>query len=129
MPKSEMTPRRAAWIGWVWVTGSVLAAYVVALGLLIWFLNTQAALVDQLGPWTLLLVACALVGPWLIWSIQVTRWRLWAYRQVRDLNALKAEAVALSVIWPSGHFFEKTEIRSRSQKLELERYEQAATSV
>jgi hypothetical protein len=115
-----MSARRAAWIGHAWVNGSVLGAYGLGAALLI----TQTWLFDRLGAWSLLLIIGVLVGPWLIWSVQVTRWRLWAYRRVADVDALKAEAIALSVIWPSGHLFERTEFRTRSQALELQRLEQ-----
>jgi 4-amino-4-deoxy-L-arabinose transferase-like glycosyltransferase len=125
MPPSKMTARRAAWIGLAWVNGSVLVAYGLGFAIVGWVFTTQKALLDKLGPWSLILIALALVAPWLIWSWQVTRWRLWAYRRVQDLEALKGEAIALSVIWPSGHLFEKTEFRTRTQKLELQRLERA----
>lgn len=105
------------------MNGSVLAGYAVGFGLLALLFNTKPVFVDALGPWSLLLILLVLVAPWFAWSFQVTRWRLWAYRRVRDLNALKAEAIARSVIWPSGHFLEKTEFRTRKQKLELGRLE------
>lgn len=123
MPVSQMTARCAAGIGLLWVNGSVLAAYVLGFAILAWVFSTQEILIERLGPWSLLLILPVLVAPWLIWSLQVTRWRLWAYRKVQDLEALRAEAVALSVIWPKGHLFEKTELRTRNQKLELERLE------
>jgi ABC-type transport system involved in Fe-S cluster assembly fused permease/ATPase subunit len=120
MPTTKMSARLAAWIGHAWVNGSVLATYGLGAALLI----TQTWLFDLLGAWSLLLIIGVLVGPWLIWSVQVTHWRLWAYRRVADVDALKAEAIALSVIWPSGHLFERTEFRTRSQALELQRLEQ-----
>ncbi|MBW8302471.1 MAG: hypothetical protein K0M78_00700 [Brevundimonas sp.] len=120
MPTTKMSARRAAWIGHAWVNGSVLAAYGLGAALLI----TQAWLFDLLGAWSLLLIGVVLIGPWFIWSVQVTHWRLWAYRRVADVEALKAEAISLSVIWPNGHLFEKTEFRTRRQALELQRLEQ-----
>ncbi len=125
MPTKTVSEQKAAWIGLAWVTGSVLAAYVVAFAVLAWGFTTQKALVDWLGPWSLLGVLFALLAPWLVWSFQVTRWRIWAYRRVSNIESLKVEAAALSVIWPSGHFFERTEFRSASQKRELERLEQS----
>jgi len=122
MTTRKMSARRAAWIGLAWVNGSVLSAYLVGSVCLL----TQPWLFDLPGPWSLALIAGLLVGPWFIWSMQVTRWRLWAYRRVTDLDALKAEATSLSVIWPSGHLFEKTEFRTRDQALELQRLERNA---
>ncbi|MFC5372827.1 hypothetical protein ACFPIF_09705 [Brevundimonas faecalis] len=126
MLDTKITPRRAAWIGLAWVNGSVLAAYGAAFTLLGWAFTTQESVIDRLGPWSLLLIVLALIAPWAIWSLQVTRWRLWAYRRVADLEALKIAAVSLSVIWPSGHLLEKTEFRTRSQALELERLDRAS---
>lgn len=126
--QSRLSARRAAWIGVMWVNGSVLAAYGLGFALLAWVIVSNPELLSRLGPWSLLFFLLALVWPWLIWSVQVTRWRLWAYPRVSDLDALKAQAVALGVIWPSGHWFEKTEWRTRNQALELERFEPAKSS-
>lgn len=60
---------------------------------------------------------------WLVWSIQVPRWRLWAYERVDDLTELKARAVAAQLIWPEGHWFEKTEIRTQRTRDALRRLE------
>src|SRR5215510_3499474 len=43
---------------------------------------------------------------WLAWSMLVPRWRLWAYQQVDDIEALKRAAAVAHVIWPQGHPFE-----------------------
>ena len=118
----EISARQAAWVGFAWVNGSVLASYAVGFVFLTWLLSEKAR-VDLLGAWMLLLILIVLLGPWLIWSIQVTHWRLWAYPRVRDVNALKAEARALSVIWPDGHFFERSEFRTARQQLALQRLE------
>lgn len=61
---------------------------------------------------------------WLAWSILITRWRVWAYERVDDLGELKGLAFEANLIWPDGHFLERTEIRTPTQRqrlLELER--------
>ena len=55
------------------------------------------------------------VAAWLWWSYAVPRWRIWAYERVDDLPNLKRRAVEVGLTWPDGHFFEKTEFKSRSQ--------------
>jgi hypothetical protein len=55
----------------------------------------------------------AIGGGWLIWSIQIPKWRLWAYEHVQDIRELKRKAAQSQLIWPEGHFFERTEIASR----------------
>jgi hypothetical protein len=63
------------------------------------------------------------VGSWLVWSIQVPRWRLWAYRRVKNISHLKARAAESQLIWSDGSIFQKTEIMSRSVREELLRLE------
>lgn len=73
--------------------------------------------------WFFFVFVGGLTASWLIWSIQVPRWRLWAYRQVDDLDVLKQEAVARQIIWPTGSFFERTEIASNKVREEILRLE------
>jgi len=58
----------------------------------------------------------AIVFAWLYWSFAITRWRLWAFENVDDVYELERVAVERKLIWPPGHFFEKTEIRNAAQK-------------
>lgn len=53
------------------------------------------------------------VFAWSWWSLTVPRWRVWAYENVEDTAALKRKAVEVGLTWPDGHFFSKTEIKSR----------------
>lgn len=54
------------------------------------------------------------VSAWVWWSTAIPKWRLWAYRRVDDIPLLKQKAVAAMLTWPDGHFFERTEIKSKS---------------
>ena len=56
---------------------------------------------------------------WSWWSLMVPRWRLWAWQRVEDLNSLKQRAVGAGLIWPDGHVFEKTELRSKETQEKL----------
>lgn len=56
---------------------------------------------------------------WLYWSIMITRWRLWAFENVRNVHQLKKRAVQENLIWPDGSIFEKTEIRSSKSQRKL----------
>jgi hypothetical protein len=53
---------------------------------------------------------------WLYWSIMITKWRLWAFENVCNVHELKERAVQEKLIWPDHSIFEKTEIRSASDK-------------
>lgn len=67
------------------------------------------------------LICAGLIISWLIWSFQIPRWRLEAYKLVDDIEELKSEAIAANLIWPDGSFFEKTEIASEALKAEIKK--------
>lgn len=87
----------------------------------------KAGLIPSVGyeamKWFMPAFVTSFVGGWLVWSIQVPRWRLWAYSRVVDIPRLKALAVERQLIWNEGSIFEKTEIMSRSTREELSRLE------
>ena len=68
------------------------------------------------------------VGSWLIWSIQVPKWRLWAYPKVESISELKQAAVDSQLIWPDGSLLGKTEIASRAVKQKIKQLEQESAS-
>jgi hypothetical protein len=57
---------------------------------------------------------------WLWWSFMVTRWMLWAFPKVDNVQELRQAAVNASLIWPKGHFFKKTMIISAAQQAQLD---------
>ena len=124
-----MSVRRAILVGMIWVNGTVLVGMAIpwlAIGVVgsLGFpdrLSGEAGLIVVVG-----LLVAALPSAWIGWSIQVPRWRLWAYRRVADIEALKLAAISANLIWPEGHFFERTEFRSRDQIAEMSRLEMAS---
>ena len=56
---------------------------------------------------------------WLWWSFQITKWRIWAFENCRNVHELKRRAINQKLIWPDGSRFEKTEIRTKNQKDKL----------
>lgn len=36
---------------------------------------------------------------WLMWSIMITKWRLWAFDNVRNVHELKKRAIQEKLIW------------------------------
>ena len=73
--------------------------------------------------WAAPLFIFGLVTSCLIWSIQTPRWRLWAYRVVDDVVELKRLAVEDQLIWPDGHFFERTELASAKMREQIKMLE------
>jgi hypothetical protein len=70
------------------------------------------------------LIAVCFVGSfaagWLVWSILVTHWRIWALTHVRNVHSLFDIAVSEKLIWPTGSWFERTEIRTAEQRAMIE---------
>ncbi|QDO94250.1 hypothetical protein FNB79_11965 [Formosa sediminum] len=60
---------------------------------------------------------------WLIWSFMITKWRIWAFENVRNVHELKKRAIQEKLIWRDGNIFEKTEIRDNKDKLKLKELE------
>lgn len=60
---------------------------------------------------------------WLIWSFMITKWRIWAFENVRNVHELKKRAIQEKLIWNDGNIFEKTEIRNSKDKSILKKLE------
>lgn len=115
-------------VGLVWVYGLAFAGFGATLALSV---LAAPLLPDDLPDWVTLAglafaFLSAVAAMWVIWSWQIVKWRLWAYRRVDDLDALKLSAVGAGLIWPDGHFFERTEFRSEAEAKDLERLAEEA---
>ena len=73
--------------------------------------------------WFLVIFLGGFVAGWIVWSIQIPRWRLWAYKAVENIDDLKIKAAAGKLIWPEGHIFQKTEIAPRRLREEIRNIE------
>jgi hypothetical protein len=62
---------------------------------------------------------------WVCWSVQVPKWRLWAYQRVSDIAALKAAAIAGQIVWPDDSVFTRTEIMSAPTRHKLRQLERS----
>lgn len=76
--------------------------------------NLSISLIEVLA-----LLCISLVLAWSWWSFMVSQWRMWAYARVEDLSSLERSAIAAGLIWPTGHFFERTEFRSKATDAKL----------
>lgn len=54
---------------------------------------------------------------WTYWSFSVTKWRLWAFENVRNVHELKKRAIQSGLIWSDTKWFNKTELKSEKDKL------------
>jgi len=55
-------------------------------------------------------------APWLYWSVMITKWRFWAFENVRNVHELKKRAIQEKLIWADDDIFGRTEIRSTAEK-------------
>lgn len=70
------------------------------------------------------------IGPfcgWIYWSFAIVKWKLWAFKNVRNKNELQEKAIRIGLIWPDNSFFNKTEIWSEHQKKEWKIIEKKIT--
>jgi hypothetical protein len=129
-PAETVTPaaalRRAFWSVKVPSMVLMLAPWIAFIA------AAQLGYVPSVGPagfkWFLPTFLGGFLAGWLVWSVQVPRWRLWAYQRVHDIEELKHRAVANQIIWPEGHFFEKTEIAGVRIREQLRLLEERAKS-
>jgi len=83
-------------------------------------LSTYIIYKFQFPDWTyILILPLAVIVPWVYWSFMITKWRIWAFENVRDVHELKSRAIAEKLIWPDGSIFEKTEIRTSQDRERL----------
>lgn len=126
--RKRMSIARAVVAGMFWVYGCALFAFGLPIAVAV-MISSITEINQVAGAGILIGMALTLVlsfiSSWLAWSVQVPRWRVWAYRRVEDIEALKAEAVSAGLIWPEGHFFQRTELRTDAHSAELLRLEEA----
>ena len=119
MSHGQISIRRAIVIGLVWVNGPVIA-------LMFGPVAVSVVLFPAASPFAWILTFLGGVAlAWLYWSLAVPRWRLWAYRRVANVSALKRAAVDVGLVWKDGSIFAKTERKSVEQEAleqEIERH-------
>ena len=60
---------------------------------------------------------------WIVWSIQVPKWKVWAFTHVENIEDLKKEAIDAKLIWKDSNIFTKTEIWKKEQRQTIEKLE------
>jgi hypothetical protein len=116
-----MRKGRGVWkaiaFGLLWVNGPVIPLIAcIPIVLLIGFTDIGVTGIRNVAA-AIMFVGAFLIGfvaAWSWWALMAPRWRLWALERVRDQDALLRQAVAVGILWPEGHFFERTEFRARN---------------
>jgi hypothetical protein len=91
-------------VGIIWVNVPLLPILIGPLALVQYVLGTPGIVVA---------VLCFLggfVAAWVWWSINISFWRRWAGRRGIDPHELQSQAQEANLLWPAGHFFERTEL-------------------
>lgn len=119
-----MTPLQAVSRGYWTVNGAVM---LVMLGfpVLTHVVVTSLGHGDWAGIAAVLVFFVSWPAAWLTWSVLVTRWRIWAYERVENLDELKAVGISAKLLWPEGHAMARTEVRTRAQQQRIRELEQA----
>jgi hypothetical protein len=76
---------------------------------------------ENFSDWKLIVggILAGIVFMWLYWSVAITKWRIWAFSNVRNVHELKKRAIQEKLIWPDESIFVKTEIRTSRDKERL----------
>lgn len=79
----------------------------------LFFLAANKSIPFWIGPLSFI------IGPviaWFYWSYRITKWRIWAFDNVRNVHELKKKAIEQGLIWKEGDWFNKTEFKTDSDK-------------
>jgi cyanate permease len=101
----------AVWVGVFWVNVPILPILLTPLFVQKYMLSNNDASIS------VLCFLLGFIGAWLWWSINVSLWRRWSARKGVDPNELQNEGQSSSILWPRGHFFERTEFDNIVKRL------------
>lgn len=65
-------------------------------------------------------ISSSILLSWLFWSVRITKWKVWAFENIRNVHELKKRAIQEKLIWSDGSFFNKTEIWNREDRQKWE---------
>ncbi|MFN0203348.1 MAG: hypothetical protein ACKVTZ_17610, partial [Bacteroidia bacterium] len=90
---------------------------IIAFVIIVTYFFAYQQITDRFPPWGIAVgflptIVLVVLLAWLYWSIMITKWRLWAFENVRNVHELKKRAIQEKLIWPEDSVFNKTEIRS-----------------
>jgi len=67
-----------------------------------------------------LAIAAGLVVGWLYWSVASTKWKVWAYDNVRNVHELQKRAIKEGIIAKDGSFWDNTVIKTADDRQKLD---------
>jgi uncharacterized membrane protein len=97
---------------------SPLFSFVIACTLIANWVATTI-LVSDIADFIVVVTFLASIGiGWIWWSYRIVKWKIWAFSQVdiEDSYSLYERAIGFGLIWPTGNFFNRTEIWTKEDK-------------
>lgn len=73
--------------------------------------------------WVVLAAIAGLVFSFLFWGLTITKWKIWAYTNVRNVHELKEKAIELLLIYPEESSFNAFELATKADKEKLQQLE------
>jgi len=64
-------------------------------------------------------IPVGLLVTWLYWAVASTKWKVWAYDNVRNVHELQKRAIKEGIITSDGSFWDSTSIKSADDKQKL----------
>jgi hypothetical protein len=107
----RMSARTAVWAGLILINGPLIPLMIGPLFIGQWLLARTVPIASI----ALLVLGFALAWSW--WSAGVTLWRGWSARRGVNPGELQYRGENASLLWPRGHFFEKTELGNVLKRL------------
>jgi hypothetical protein len=105
--KLGLTPsaatKKAIWLGILWIQVPILPIFIGP------FLIQKEIFFNENSFISIFCLVFGFLGAWLWWSVNVSLWRRWAARTGVNAEELQFEGQSSSILWPRGHFFERTE--------------------
>jgi hypothetical protein len=102
LPSKEL--RKAVWLGIFWINVPILPLLIGPLLLWLYFVPGSGLISASF------FLLLGFLVSWAWWSVSVSLWRRWAARRGIDPEELQCRGQSASILWPKGHFFERTEL-------------------
>jgi len=107
----RLSARIAIWIGIAWINLPLVPQMVGPFEVYRLFVLRDSKLLDAA------LLVAGFVTAWVWWSINVMLWRAWSLRRGVDANELQWRGQKASLLWPPGHFLERTELGKIAERV------------
>jgi len=110
----SVSPQVVTLVGTVAINGMVIPLFVGPLASLQYVLDVRDPVFSAIS------LVAGFVIAWLWWSVGVSIWRSWALRTGMTSDEVQWRGEDATLLWPKGHFFERTEFRNLFSRIKEE---------